>query len=398
MPLNHAQRFHRLTAMLAEWQLVWRPAPFQNPVLPWDTCFPGRVEQLRGLGEVDLRRLKGEPLDDAVLADWLPLGELRSLVELPLLPAETPGFPAAWGLHVGGRKWGQIEAFVARTGMVEGEHLLEWCAGKGHLARALSRHHGKAVTALEWQASLCEAGQILADRQGAEVRLQRHDVMTPGRPPWVTADSRVVALHACGDLHVRLLALAAETRCAVTLSPCCYQRTAAKGYRPLSRLGRELVEVHRLSLSREDLGLAVQETVTAPRGVSLARERANIWRLGFDVLQRRLRGVDDYLSVPSLAYGRLPADFAGFCRWAAAQKGLELPDGVDWKDLEHEGERRLAEVARLELVRHVFRRPLEVWLALDRVIFLEEAGFDVELGIFCRRELTPRNVLLRTRR
>lgn len=398
MPLNHAQRFHRLTEMLAEWQSVWRPSPFRHSVPPWSGCFPGRVEQLCALSDADLRQLQGDAQGESVLTDWLPVEELRSLVELPVLPAEEPALPAAWGVHVGGRKWRQIEAFAARAGVVDGEHLVEWCSGKGHLARALSRHHGTRVTALEWQATLCEAGQALADCQGADVHLEGHDVMTPGRPPWVTANSRVVALHACGDLHARLLALAAETRCAVTLAPCCYQRTAADGYRPLSRLGRQLADGCGFELNREDLGLAVQETVTAPRAVSLARERANAWRLGFDALQRRLRGADDYLPVPSLAYGRLPADFSGFCRWAAAQKGLELPDGVDWEGLEHEGERRLAEVSRLELVRHVFRRPLEVWLVLDRVIFLEEAGFDVELGTFCPRELTPRNLLLRTHR
>ncbi|MFO7648621.1 MAG: methyltransferase, partial [Halomonas campaniensis] len=110
------------------------------------------------------------------------------------------------------------------------------------------------------------------------------------------------------------------------------------------------------------------------------------------------RGVDEYLPVPSLAYGRMPATFEGFCRWAAARKGMALPPGGDWARLEAAGWRRLAEVARLELVRHLFRRPLEVWLALDRLCLLMEAGFTVELGTFCDRELTPRNLLLRGRR
>lgn len=140
--------------------------------------------------------------------------------------------------------------------------------------------------------------------------------------------------------------------------------------------------------------MAVQETVTAPRGVRRHRARANAWRLGFDRLQREARGRDDYLPVPSLAYGRLPEDFAGFCRWAAERKGVTLPPAPDWAGLEAEGWRRLAEVSRLELVRHLYRRPLEVWLALDRVCRLEEAGHRVRLGTFCERDLTPRNLLI----
>ena len=144
--------------------------------------------------------------------------------------------------------------------------------------------------------------------------------------------------------------------------------------------------------------MAVQETVTAPRHDRRHRQRAGAWRLGFDHLQRRVRGRDDYLPVPSLAYGRMPDRFEGFCRWAAAQKGVELHDGIDWAHHEAWGLRRQAEVTRLELVRHLFRRPLEVWLALDRLVFLEEAGYDAELGTFCERELTPRNLLIRARR
>ena len=49
---------------------------------------------------------------------------------------------------------------------------------------------------------------------------------------------------------------------------------------------------------------------------------------------------------------------------------------------------------RLELVRHAFRRPLELWLVLDACLFLTEAGYDVELRELCARELSPRNLLV----
>ncbi|MNT60344.1 hypothetical protein D3C72_1979200 [compost metagenome] len=48
----------------------------------------------------------------------------------------------------------------------------------------------------------------------------------------------------------------------------------------------------------------------------------------------------------------------------------------------------------LELVRGLFRRPLEVWLLLDRALYLEEQGYAVRLGTFCDYHLTPRNLLL----
>jgi hypothetical protein len=398
MSFNHAQRFQRLTRLLAEWQSVWRPLPFQHPIAPWSACFPGRVEQLKALSDADVDRLQEDPLGDSVLAGWLPVAALRSMVELPALPGADIRLPKAWSTHVPGRKWHQIDAFVSRVAAVPQKPLVEWCAGKGHLSRALSRLHHVPVTGLEWQGSLCRSGQTLADSQGAEVRFELRDVMRADATRGLVCPSHLVALHACGDLHARLLAVVAAQGHDLTLAPCCYHLTADDSYRPLSCLGRDEADEHDLWLSRQDLQLAVQETVTAPLGVQRARQRANAWRLGFDALQRDLRGRDEYLPVPSLAYGRLPGSFEGFCRWAAEQKGLDLPEDVDWQSWEQSGWHRQAQVSRLELVRQCFRRALEVWLVLDRVLYLEEAGFAVELGTFCERELTPRNLLLRAQR
>jgi len=54
----------------------------------------------------------------------------------------------------------------------------------------------------------------------------------------------------------------------------------------------------------------------------------------------------------------------------------------------------LAEVRNLELLRNLFRRPLELWLLLDRALYLQEQGYHVKLGTFCDYQLSPRNLLL----
>ena len=51
-------------------------------------------------------------------------------------------------------------------------------------------------------------------------------------------------------------------------------------------------------------------------------------------------------------------------------------------------------VRNLELVRALFRRPLELWLLLDRCLYLVEQGYSVRLGEFCPTFLSPRNLLI----
>ncbi len=393
--MHPSSRLARLTERLAQWQPLWRPLPFQHPRAPWLARFPGLAAALQQLSDAQVARLQAEPWRESPLAPWLPVAELAELVALPRFESDAAPLPAAWSQHVEGRKWQQIEAFLAHARLSPAASPVEWCAGKGHLARTLARQRQRAVTALEWEPALCRHGQALAARQQATVTMRCQDVMAPEALAWLNVRTHALALHACGDLHVRLLQAAIATGSAVSLAPCCYQRTASTGYQPLSQQAQRLCQVHGLALSRDDLALAVQETVTAPQGVRRQRERASAWRLGFDLLQREARGEDSYLPVPSLAYGQLPATFAEFCRWAAACKRVALPPRVDWQAFEAHGWQRQAQVARFELVRHAFRRPLEVWLALDRLAMLEEAGFSADIGIFCERDLTPRNLMLR---
>ena len=58
------------------------------------------------------------------------------------------------------------------------------------------------------------------------------------------------------------------------------------------------------------------------------------------------------------------------------------------------GQARKKVTERVELVRHVFRRAIEVWLVLDRALYLQQQGYDVSVNTFCEKQLTPRNILI----
>src|SRR5690606_13241343 len=123
-----------------------------------------------------------------------------------------------------------------------------------------------------------------------------------------------------------------------------------------------------------------------------SRDQSMARRLAFDLLQRELRGRDDYLPTPSLPSAWLSKPFEQYCRDLAELRRLPAPGQRDWSALEAAGWQRLAQVRNLELVRNLFRRPLELWLVL--AVFLAENGYRVRVGQFCEYRLTPRNLLL----
>lgn len=390
-PLS-AQRLVILDQLLAAHAWLWRPQPFREVRPEWCGHLPELARELLALDDGEVARMEwdGAALGQLLARHVAAVAELEALARLP---QRVPALPLVAAPHVQweipGRKWVQIEAFAQAVGAARGP-LLEWCGGKGHLGRLMALRRGVAVGTLELDAGLCVDGERLAMRAGVEQNFVAQDALStqaaallPGR--------HVVALHACGDLHRGLVRRGIEAGvAALDIAPCCYYHMADKLYRPWSAVAR-------LELTRDDLRLAVTETVTAVPRETRLRERERAWKLGFDLLRREVTGEDRYVSFKPTPKQWLNLCFQGFCEALAARQGLELPAHVDWRRLENEGQRRLGEVKRLSLLRHVFRRPLEVWLVLDLAGHLAEHGYRVEVGTFCAREVTPRNILLSAR-
>jgi hypothetical protein len=189
---------------------------------------------------------------------------------------------------------------------------------------------------------------------------------------------------------------------ALSFSPCCYHLIDTAVYTPLTTLDHTLFE-QRLSPSREQLRLAMQETVTANGHARRLRDRKSAWRLGFKQLittmtqGKKLRGMD--ATLPSLPDRYFHDNFAAFCTQAIALIGGEIEAGVDVSsaDFDHfetAGQQAHAQIQRIELVRHAFRRVLEVWLCLDRACWLESQAYEVIVSEFCAATVTPRNILI----
>jgi hypothetical protein len=387
------ERFLALDGFLLSHQQLWRPKPFTQRQLPWESQHPELATWLRSrsLAEAEAAHnhpeLLAAPAPFATIATQaIALGAVGALPSTAR-PAPNPRLSAG----VPGRKWQQIAAFADCLQFQQTpRHWLDWCAGKGHLGRLLAQD-GSALSCLEYDPALVEASQQLSQRAGLKAQHHRQDVFNADTASYLHAEHSPVALHACGDLHVRLLQLASSAGCQqLAVAPCCYNRISADNYQPLSIAA----QASPLRLSKEDLGLPLSETVTAGARVRRQRDSSMARRLAFDQLQRELSGLDQYLPTPSLPAAWLDKSFADYCHDLAALKHLPTPPARDWLALEALGWQRLAQVRNLELLRGLFRRPLELWLLLDRALYLEAQDYRVRLGTFCSPQLSPRNLLL----
>lgn len=391
--LTPRDRLAQLDTFLDSSRSLWQPQPFKQVRPPWCEKYPQLTAKLLALSDDQLQRFSDIPED---FLPWLveQLPELGPLLRWHALPAKQESDVALPGNRffdgMGGRKRAQIEAFTRHSGVIE-HSLIEWCGGKGHLGRLLGRSWQQPVTTLEWDAALCEAGCRAAEKAGIDQAFHVTDVLQSELPVSLTRQ-HAVALHACGELHRTLVRHSIrQEAAAVDIVPCCYGLGCEGTYQPFT-------QGLALRLQKEDLRLAVTETVTAGQREVLQRNREMAWKLGYIELRKQQTGQRDYRNIKPIRKAWLKLTFREFCQQLATREELILNQDTDWSRFEQQGWQRHAEVMRLLLLRHSFRRPLEQWLVLDMVCALETAGYDVEYGTFCERQMTPRNIMISARR
>lgn len=389
--MNLGERQRALDATLASIRPLWHARPFSEMRPAWCLEWPALAAELLALDDADQARLA----DDGEAAAGFVACHIGEVAELPGLACVAdiharplPALGTFWAWEIPGRKRGQIEAFAASAAR-SGRPVIDWCGGKGHLGRLLARHWQVGVTTLEIDGALCADGVQLARRAGVEQGFVAADVLQPGVP--LPVGGHAVALHACGDLHRTLVGQAADRGlAALDVAPCCYYRGVSGNYQPLS--GSLLAH-----LTADDARLAVTESVTATPRRLRQRDREMAWKLAFDVWRREVDGVDEYRSFKPVPAAWMRGSFPEFLVRIAQREGLATPAAQRLDALERCGWERQREVMRLSILRQAFRRPLEVWLALDLAVRLENDGYAVSIGRFCERRLTPRNLLISAR-
>lgn len=401
-------RFDELTRFLVSGGEIWRSRPFILDQLPWETEHGELAAWLRGLSEPEIDQLSqavmaGSSLD---LSPGTPRSLIRfqreslaltALGEVDVAEVSATLLPRQGELRrrVPGRKWRQVEGFSAAVMELlpaNVTQLVDWCAGKGCLGRTVSYLSGLPALLLERREALREQALEAARKSGASCSFEPLDVFDGEAARLIDKDTAVVGLHACGSLTDELLESCVSRKAgALAVSSCCYNKLReGSSYRPLSARGRAA----RLELDRHSLRLACQDEWAASPRESESRRRELAWRLGLDLLVRQQKPTDRYTTQGALPRRYFDLDFGEFCRQASARCSLELPASWDEAAAERRGRERALRARGLGIFRALFRRPLEVWIALDRALFIEESGRRARLGIFCPPSVTPRNLLI----
>ncbi len=393
-----AARWDALAHVIADYRDVL-DARVTDELVPAPLTARGWTAPLLSLTEAELIHLEiagAEGTPPAQLPDSLhglhslsaELGELPSLgpigaVSRKLRRLETP------------RKRAQVGALAALTPplLKNVSRVVEVGAGHGHLAREVAHQIDRPIIALDRDAAISAKAKTLCN--DAHLSFREVDVLRDGLA--LMEGDCALGLHTCGELGDVLAVGVAERAQSLLLVGCCLQKLRADVRLPLNG-SRE--QSRGVTFTKTLLGLSNftprEQGVEATRSENVAaRER----RLALHALLSATAGPLRFgAEMDGLNRRAAHGELRAMVTRAFASRGLPSPSEPAILDAERAAKALHDRIRRLSLPRILLGRVLEVFVVVDRALYLENAGFDVTIGTAFPKEISARNLAILARR
>ena len=283
----------------------------------------------------------------------------------------------------------------------EFSHIVDIGGGLGHLSRALSKNLDIPCICLDHDKSLQKKGQSLLTNENVEfiskglgnpiIPSVDFDVLSEEESNRVfSPDSLTVGLHSCGALSLRLMDEVINHRSKALINfPCCYSKLnpisevnlsslSLKNPLPLSKIGLTLASRSHSKFSFEDF---------------LLKELIKKIRYTFHLLLFEKLNITDFTGAGNYPLKKYQEGFSTYAK--EKLKELSLENNFSKKELDDFFEEK-KDLVRYMFLCNILRwqtgRVLEIHLLIDRALYLQENGFEVELFELFKQEISPRNI------
>jgi len=404
--IDFASRYQQLSKIMQPWAICWNQSvlhywPACRDALPedwWTPLIDWPLESLHILDDAIAGGLEF-PASIAVPAGLRAFQDsTRPLLQFPSGPGVVV-IPEAQTLRMTAKKQHEIGAilpFLAQQKEALGvTRAVDIGGGAGHLARTLAITLQLPTTTIDRDAALQTLGRSLLQKLrlsdvslefvAGDVQAERQDALDS----YFEGSCLSVGLHTCGPLAWTHLKKSRKSLGLLNFG-CCYDRMNVARDCQQSLFAQE----HPLPLTTFALFLA-----TRGRRRTLAefaqQERVNTFRLALHLFLQEEDLATGFVTVGDASravyaggFAAYAADRMQFLKLDFAPHAARAEAFIKRTDVR----RSMREFFLLNVVRNAFARPLEVLLLLDRALWLEEQGHEVELRQFFDHSISPRNL------
>lgn len=275
--------------------------------------------------------------------------------------------------------------------------------GVGHLARVLSYYYGFNFITIDRDQDLQEMGkkrlekypkpdgggnvQYLHATFGDEDESQLQQISEA-----FSGEVMTIGLHTCGPLAVEHLNRSMEKNSKLMLNfGCCYNKLSTEKDVNLSKLGKEF------NLTMTDHALTLASRGHNKMTFDDYRLKTNVkkFRYTLHLLLYQKFGIKEFLSAGEVHPRVYRGEFSDYALNKLEALGIEHE--LSGEDLEQffrkpAIEKEVRKMFICNIIRWQMGRLMEVYLLIDRLLWLQENGYSVDLSEYFDPELSPRNI------
>lgn len=342
--------------------------------------------QLRDLSEASL--IQAECFQDSLhasggLKDYLD--ELKELLQFPTIqPSEETTLSPNVQRGMTLKKRHEARAIKNYLHELKYTSFVDIGSGKGHLSMALLHDREGKSLCLDMDEKLQKAGlkkikehcpELAQKLTFKKVRFESSSKLEPDE------ESLLLGLHCCGDLSVEAMEYHLAHGTDLLSFGCCYHKSKKLNLSSLAKMNPLQFSHHALTLASRSNRVLTSEDFRR-------RKRVKVYRYILHMILTDETGAE-FETLGNAHHSDYDLEFEEYCS-KYAPEALKL-------DLKKLFPKYLAGTALRDcLLAETFRAPLgralELYILLDRALYLQETGKKVESLAFFDRELSPRNI------
>ncbi|RLA65389.1 MAG: hypothetical protein DRQ89_01325 [Epsilonproteobacteria bacterium] len=400
------KRFHNIREFLKGHQGFWYEEILNDYPHTLDNYPDKWIEDLNLLSFEDLWKI------DAKI-DFSPLeGELKTLILkinslsiIPQVEGANENLPHKALLGMNQKKVHEVSRLAPYIGKLQKIHRFsqgfDIGGGKGHLARTLAHYFALPTICLDPDLDLIKAGQKLLKKistpeNAKEISFINKSLGTHIYNPDIVADENklkldnetlAIGLHTCGPLSLRLMERAKNL---INIG-CCYLKLNPESEINISKTSKE----DPLTFSKYSLALASR----GHGGISfidfMNKWKVKSFRYSLHLLLYEKLGIKKFITVEGYPLKKYGEDFSEYALTKLSELNIKHSfDAADLNNFHQEWNPLVKKMFLANIIRWQFGRLLEVYILLDRAIYLQENGFSVEINEIFNESISPRNIAI----
>jgi hypothetical protein len=388
------QRFHLIADFLKKHHDLINIEVLDYYPKPLSPLLEAGLEAIKNYSDQELANLENNlQFTETTISQWHQLSsEIHHLIQLPQAPLAKFKLQGSILRKMNAKKVHEIERITSYLADKKLTKVIDIGSGAGHLSSALLSHHYAS-----------SANCVDGNRDYQEIGIRKIQNYLPMLKDkltfthkWIesekdlalmlTKDVFGLGLHSCGGLSVHLLKSLVNAGSAGLNFGCCYH-SLENNYNLSLAAKKQAIVLNKFSLT-----LATRSYAFVSEADLAIRKKVKAYRYTLHFLLK------DHFNINFTALGSSPVvDYqSSFATYALKQlDSLKISHEFSATELEniyHSYQSTFESYYLAGFIRGIFGRVVELYLLLDRALYLQENHYKVEVMEFFERSISPRNV------